>query len=94
MWLYVVSSLLVIILVAVLSFVLPVLRRRRVLKPLPGMEEHFFFGHSLHFLNKSAPEILEMMCQGFKDLGRVWKFFMMHETLLMVADPKVLEVRT
>lgn len=63
-----------------------------MLRPVPGMKEHFFFGHSQHFINKSPPEILQLMIRGFKDCGKVWKFFMMHETLLMVAEPKVMEV--
>lgn len=75
-----------------LPFVLSVYRRRRVLRDIPGLEETFILGHAKHFHNKPSAEILKTLQRAFKELGTLWKVFLVHETLVVTSDPKMMEV--
>lgn len=90
----IVLSLLLVILISVLSvFIYPVYRRRKVLEPIPGFKQDFLIGHVKYFYNKTPPEFYKIFERGHRELGRVWKLFMLHDTIVFVSDPKILEVK-
>lgn len=91
MWSYI-GGFFVLVSLLFLPLVLAVSRRRRILKPIPGLEETFILGHTLHFMNKSPSVILETLNRGFRENGRVWKALLFHDTVLLVSDPKIIEV--
>lgn len=91
MWTYI-GGVFVLISLLILPLVLAVSRRRRILKSIPGLEETFILGHTLHFMNKSPSVILETLNRGFRENGRVWKALLFHDTILLVSDPKIIEV--
>lgn len=68
------------------------IRRRMILKSLPGLNEDFILGHTRHFANKAPSVIWKTLGRGFKDLGKVWKVHLLHESVVLVADPKINEV--
>lgn len=78
--------------VFLLPLIFSIIRRKWILRALPGLEENWITGHAKHFLNKSPPELLKTIARGFKECGSIWKVFLMHECMVFVADPKVLEV--
>lgn len=90
--LYALAPLLVILLSITFPFLYSVYRKRRTLAPIPGLEEDFLIGHARHFFNKPPTEFIKVFARGFKQLGRVWKLHLLHDSVLFVADPKILEV--
>lgn len=78
--------------IVLLKVVLPVYRRRKVLEPLPGLEETFILGHVKHFVNKPSEVLFETVRRASRELGKVWKVFLLHDTLVFVSDPKIMEV--
>lgn len=69
-----------------------VYRRRKILKPIPGLSEDFLIGSVRHFYNKPPREFFKIFVKGFQEFGKVWKVHLLHETIVFVADPKILEV--
>lgn len=76
----------------VLPVIVSVYRRRKVLQNVPGLEETWVLGHAKHFMNKPPPVILKTVQEGFRKCGKVWKAFLAHDTLVLVSDPKIMEV--
>lgn len=91
-WLFILSAVFVAIVLPLLPVILAFQRKRAVLKNVPGMKEFPVIGHGLHYLNKTPPQIVETVFRGFKECGKVWKLFLLHEVQVIVSDPKVLEV--
>lgn len=92
-WLVVISSLLL----GYVSFFLvsnvgKILRRKRILKDIPGLKEDWILGHGRYFMNKSPAAILETLERFSNECGRIWKVFLLHETIVAVSDPKIVEV--
>lgn len=92
MWSLIVGVLVVLCVYLVVPVVLDTIRRRRVLLPVPGLEQTCVLGHVKHFMNKPPPVILETVQRAFRECGTVWKTFLLHETLVFVSDPKIMEV--
>lgn len=63
-----------------------------MLQDMPGLQETFIVGHGLHFLNKKPVDIFKTLRKGSKDLGGMWKVFLLHECNLVISDPKFFEV--
>lgn len=59
---------------------------------MPGLKEDFLVGHVRHFLNKPPPVLYKTIEGGFRELGKVWKANLGHESLLLLADPKIVDV--
>lgn len=92
MWALLGSAVVLVVCSLALPLIFAVSRRRRILKPLPGLKESFLLGHAGHFLNATPPEIFKTLLEGFKQCGKTWKVFLLDDTLVVSSEPKVMEV--
>lgn len=92
LWLVVLALVIVVLTTSLVPLVLRVRRQKRVLKNVPGLPETPILGHGPHFMNKKPTQLLETLVKCASQFGNIFKIHLLHETLVVVSDPKILEV--
>lgn len=88
----IVAGVSVIVALIVIRFVYNVFKTRWALRSFPELEGNWLLGHVKNFINVPPAEIFKTVRRAFREKGKVWKLFLLQDTLLMVADPKIMEV--